>query len=281
MQNRRDHEFQVFAKSVAILFSLSGNLIAALPPPPTVPFTQAQVSGICTSEGFGYSDTESRVAGGSQLGISNSGEVSASSAFAVASFFSNGVRVASDISAPADRFVPGPAGVSASYELSWANNGASGDIIGPFGGPFLIGKHSSSLPFVYGTPYVITSLLTAGSSASILNGAGASASSLWADTFTFLGQPDGTPGSATFRVNLSGSLTSATSVNAQLADSRSAASVLAALEVDLPQNSWIATGSGAHVPTLPDVGSTGILLGLASSAFALLSKVKSALFGQR
>lgn len=99
---------------------------------------------------------------------------------------------------------------SASYSLNWCttDNSQSGTLISVESGPgdSINGQYAGAFSFVYGTPYNIQSLLGVNSSYGGLKTYGA-ASSMWTDTITFLGQPDGTAGVSTFTVSLSGSIT--------------------------------------------------------------------------
>ncbi len=96
-------------------------------------------------------------------------------------------------------------GALASYSLNWSttDNSQSGTLISVEAGlgDSANGLYTGALSFVYGTPYNIRSLL--GVNASYPN-ATAMATSIWDDTVTFLGQSEGTTGSATFTVSLSG-----------------------------------------------------------------------------
>lgn len=97
---------------------------------------------------------------------------------------------------------------SASYSLTWstADNSQSGTLItvNTGLGDSISGQYAGVFSFVYGTPYNIQSLLGVNASYPYVT---AIASSTWDDTITFLGQSDGTSGSATFMVSLSGSIT--------------------------------------------------------------------------
>lgn len=95
----------------------------------------------------------------------------------------------------------------ASYSLVWSANGGSqsGTIISAaLGlGATINSPYVGTFSFVYGTPYSIQSKLTVNSS---FPNSASDANSMWDDTFTFQGQPNGTVGNATFTVLLNGSL---------------------------------------------------------------------------
>ena len=101
---------------------------------------------------------------------------------------------------------------TASYSLNWSttDNSQSGTLISVEAGPgdTVNDLYTGVLSFLYGTPYNIESLLAINASYA---GTAATASSTWADTITFLGQPDGTTGEATFTVSLVGSISFQTS----------------------------------------------------------------------
>ena len=98
---------------------------------------------------------------------------------------------------------------SAAYTLTWstADNSQSGSIISVEAGlgETINGLYTGEFSFVYGTTYNIEGSL--GVNASNASWSSAAASSLWDDTITFLGQPDGAMGDATFTVLLNGSIT--------------------------------------------------------------------------
>ena len=96
---------------------------------------------------------------------------------------------------------------SASYTFNWSTEGGSqsGTIINVnlgLGGS-LNGQYAGSFSFVYGTQYNMQSLMTVNSSFPYASG---QANSIWDDTFTFLGQPGGTVGTAMFTISLNGSI---------------------------------------------------------------------------
>jgi hypothetical protein len=113
-------------------------------------------------------------------------------------------------------FTPNPT-LTASYVLSRStlDHSSSGNILNislsssnSFSLPLsnsvsFSGLHLGSFQFQYGTPYVIQSSLTVRASTDAV-GYGL-AKSVWSDTFTFQGQPEGTSGIAGFDVDLSGS----------------------------------------------------------------------------
>jgi hypothetical protein len=116
-------------------------------------------------------------------------------------------------------FTPNPT-LTASYLLSWStlDHSSSGNILNislsssnSFSLPLsnsvsTSGLHLGSFQFQYGTPYIIQSSLTVRASTDAV-GYGL-AKSVWSDTFTFQGQPQGTSGIAGFDVDLSGSFSS-------------------------------------------------------------------------
>ncbi|HUA38740.1 MAG TPA: hypothetical protein VMA35_10150 [Candidatus Sulfopaludibacter sp.] len=95
---------------------------------------------------------------------------------------------------------------SASYSLNWNMVGGSqsGTIVSVQAGlgDSVNGLYTGVLSFIYGTPFNFQSLLELNASYPY---ASATAASIWDDTITFLGQPTGMTGTATFTVSLTGS----------------------------------------------------------------------------
>jgi len=254
-----------------------------------VPTTEIHITGLCSSEGgLGFDDQfdstqfQSYSVGFSDhtFGISNQGEFSGSDAAASVSFFRNFVQVSVGIDSIFQRFEFGHATTDASYALTWSDGVASGNIVGPLGGNPVFGNQGGTLQFVYGTSYTIQSSLTAEASAynKGANGADASAKSVWTDTFTFHGQPDGSAGVAFFMTTLGGSFKTESILGPTYSAIESEGSVSGALRLgELPSGSWLETGSGTRLPSIPDAGSSGLLLGIALSAMAIVCKINRTL----
>lgn len=171
-------------------------------------------------------------------------------------------------------------GASASFNLNWsAENGSqSGTIVSAeLGlGNSVNGQYIGSLSFVYGTAYTVQSVLNV--TASYSNST-TQAQSLWDDTFTFVGEPNGTLGTATFTVSLDGSIGEQTSQYkgpsaaglvtfdqiALIANFNGGASVSS---IALPQGTSIEAASGTIYPT-PEP-STFSLVGLGFGSLCLV-----------
>ena len=163
---------------------------------------------------------------------------------------------------------------TASYSLNWSttDNSQSGTLISVEAGPgdTVNDLYTGVLSFLYGTPYNIESLLAINASYA---GTAATASSTWADTITFLGQPDGTTGEATFTVSLVGSISFQTSQptygtedgpevfdGSDIVGDFSGGAVLSSIE--LPVVASIESASGTLYP-VPEPGAFSLLgLGL-------------------
>ena len=173
------------------------------------PYTSATVSG----DAFAgvYAQSNSNEANGFTSGDFSSGfSVWTSGAQADSTFGANSLYTetsyAYEVGYGDPSYGTNPA-ASASYSLNWSTAGGiqSGTIVSEelgLGGS-IDGQYAGSFSFVYGTPYNIQSLLTVGAS---FTDAASQADSIWDDTFTFVGQPDGTTGTATFTVSLDGSI---------------------------------------------------------------------------
>jgi hypothetical protein len=107
---------------------------------------------------------------------------------------------------------------TASYTLNWStlDHSSSGNILSLSlslsslpGSNWITGLHLGSFQFQYGTQYIIQSSLSVYASYSF--GGHALANSVWSDTFSIHGQPNGTSGVAGFDVDLNGYLSSSTS----------------------------------------------------------------------
>lgn len=173
------------------------------------PYTFSKVSGNAYQGAF--SQANSHNANGSTSGDFSSGfNVWRSGAQADSTFGFNSISAetsyAYEVGYGSPAYGDDPA-ASASYSLDWSIAGSSqcGTIVSAelgLGGS-LAGQYAGSFSFVYGTTYDIESLLTVDTSNTYAN---SQAKSVWDDTFTFSGQPNGTIGTAIFTVSLDGSI---------------------------------------------------------------------------
>lgn len=239
------------------------------------PTTEASVTEV-TAVAVPYSQSDSHSAsGGSYQDTSDNSVIWGGTAQADSTFGFN--SASADVSYNYDQTLYGVRtetgwAASASFNLNWstADNSQSGIIISVQSGlgDSISGQYTGVFSFVYGMPYNIQSLLGVSASYPL---AAATASSMWADTITFLGQPDGYAGSATFVVSLSGSITEpqsqsvfqyagapATYDQTSVVGDFSGGAVLSSIE--LPDGSSIEDASGFVYP-VPEPG-TFSLLGL-------------------
>jgi hypothetical protein len=124
--------------------------------------------------------------------------------------------------------------------------------------------------FVYGTTYTIEGRLSGSMAGFQFNGGIGGGDSIWSDTFTFHGEPNGSIGSATFVVDFTAGLDATLNYEPSIGgDGSGGASATLSLAYS---DGWVQTGSGTTVPSAPDGGSTLLLLGVGLSAIALAAR---------
>jgi hypothetical protein len=173
------------------------------------PYTSAMVSGDAYAGSYSQSNSDS--ANGSTSGDFSSGysqwnsRAQANSMFGFNSLYAQ-TSYAYAVGYGNPSYGNSPS-ASASYTFDWSTGGGSqsGTIINVnlgLGGS-LNGEYVGSFSFVYGTQYNMQSLMIVNSSFPYTSG---QANSIWDDTFTFSGQPNGTVGTAMFTISLAGSI---------------------------------------------------------------------------
>jgi hypothetical protein len=175
---------------------------------------------------------------------------------------------------------------TASYVLSWStlDHSSSGNILNLSlslsalsGSNWVTGLQFGSFQFQYGTPYIIQSSLSVYSALSSTSRY-ALANSVWSDTFTIHGQPDGSSGIAGFDVNLNGSVSASSTNGAPRHNFPGYPSTIDVITADfsngasldyvfLPSGASLSADSGFPAIVTPEPSAAALLLFSASALF--------------